>query len=156
MQFDVRTGASTPNEQLSMSRRFERLAHTGELVGGQLILNNQRWFKGMLQQYDDCHVNVVVERKKNSRSKEQLGYLWGVVYPEVSLHTGHSPEELHEIFKAKYLKHKMGWRGVELTTVGSTTKCTTGQMAEFITNVIAEANEMGMAIPEPDELYQFN
>lgn len=125
------------------------------LPDGVVQLNNASWVKGMLQQYDPCAINVVYERRKNSKSAEQLGYLWGVVYPEISRHTGHAPEELHSIFKAKYLKQKVAWRGGDMYTVGGLGNATLGETAEFITNVVNEANELGIEVPEPDKLYQF-
>lgn len=136
-------------------KKFERLIHHGKIIGGKLTLENQRWFRGMVQLYDDCPVVITLERKKNSRSKEQMGYMWGVVYPIISQSTGHTTEDLHDIFKAKYLKRKKMWRGTEMTTVGSTEGLTTGEMAEFLTNVILDAEELGISIPPPDPSYQW-
>lgn len=138
-----------------MARKFERISHHGHIVDGKLVLDNARWFRGMLQQYSDVAVVVTLERKKSSRSKEQMGYLWGVVYEHISEHTGHTPEDLHDIFKAKYLRRKKLWRGGELVTIGSTSELSSNEMAEFLTNVILEANELGIVVPEPDPAYQW-
>jgi len=138
-----------------MARKFERLVHYGQLKDGKLELANPRWFRGMMQLFADCDVVVTIERKKRSKSQEQLGYLWGVVYPYISDHTGHAPEELHEIFKSKFLRERKQWRGGEITTLKSTADMSTNEMAEFITNVIVEAAELGIDVPEPDKLYQF-
>lgn len=97
--------------------------------------------------YDDCEVSVVVERKRTSRSKEQLAYYWGIILPEIAEHTGHDVDELHEIFKSKFLRKKRFWRGTDLTTVSSTTVLTLHEMSNFISLVIAEANEMEIEIP---------
>lgn len=137
-------------------RKLDRLTHYADLNNGELVMHNRRWFRGMLQQYENCPVVVVVERRRNSRSKEQLGYLWGVVYPLIAEHTGHSKEDLHEIFKAKYLQNHISWRGSEMIVAGSTTRLSANEMAEFITNVIVEANELEIEVPDPDPLYQFN
>lgn len=138
-----------------MARSFDRLVALGELKDGTLVFRNPRWVKGMLKQYADCKIRVVFEKMKREKSKEQLGYLWGVVYPEISRHTGHSPEELHEIFKSKFLREKKVWRGSEITTLGSISQMTTGELAEFITNVILEAGELGIEVPPADPAYQF-
>lgn len=138
-----------------MSRRFERLVHYGQLKDGKLVLDNTSWFTGMLSLFDDTKVSVLVERRKNSKSKEQQGYLWGVVYPHIAQYTGYTPEELHDVFKAKFLKKKRKWRGMDMVTVSSTEGLTTGEMAEFITNVVMEAAEMSIVVPDPDKLYQF-
>lgn len=138
-----------------MAREFDRLTHHARIEGGKLVLDNPRWFKGMLQMYSDAVVVVTVERKRKSRSKEQLGYLWGVVYPLISQHTGHSPEDLHDIFKSKYLRSKKVWRGGDVVVVGTTTDLSTNEMAEFMTNVIVEAGELGIEVPPPDQSRQW-
>lgn len=138
-----------------MARKFERLLHRGHIKDGALVLENPRWFKGMLQLYVDTPVTILVERRKSSPSAEQFGYLWGVVYPEASQVTGHSPDELHQIMKSLHLSEKHVWRGMEITTVQSTTKLTRNELAEFITNVIVTFNELGIEIPPADKLYQF-
>ena len=99
-------------------------------------------------QYEDCEVTVTVERKRQSRSKDQLAYYWGVVLPEIAHYTGHSVEELHYIFKSRHLRKKLFWRGRDVTTIGTTTALTLAEMSAFISSVILEASEMGIAIPE--------
>lgn len=136
-------------------KQLDRLTAAGRIEGGKLVLRSPEWFRKTMTLYEDCSVIVLVEKKKTSRSKQQLGYLWGIVYPEISNHTGHTPEDLHDIFKVKFLRRKMVWRGSEVVTVGSTSSLTVGEMAEFITNVILAAEELGIAIPPPDKAYQF-
>lgn len=138
-----------------MGKRFERLVHYGRIEKGKLVLNNQRWFRGMVALHDDCRVAVIVERQKNSPSAEQWGYLWGVVYEEGSRHTGHTPDELHEIMKGIHLRKKHLWRGTELITVGDASALSSNELAEFIMNVRLTLGEMGIETPEPDKLYQF-
>lgn len=138
-----------------MTRVFERLTHHGHLEDGKLVLDNSRWFKGTLQQFANCPVVVTVERRKNKRSKQQLGYLWGIIYPTISQHTGHTSEDLHDIFKAKFLRRKKVWRGADMVVVGTTTGLSVNEMAEFITNVIVQAQELGIEVPPADPSYQW-
>lgn len=138
-----------------MAKKFERLVHYGRIEGGKLVLNNPRWFRGMIGLHDDCRVSILVERHKSSPSREQWGYLWGVVYPEASVVTGHSPDELHEIMKGLHLRKRHLWRGTELVTVGSASDLSSNELAEFITSVILTFNEMGIEIPPPDPEYQW-
>lgn len=136
-------------------KRLERISVRGFIKGGQLLYKNARWFKGMLSLYEDCEVLITVERRQKKRSVEQMGYLFGVVYPTISDHTGHTPEELHDIYKTKFLRKKVEWQGAKMVIVGTTQKLTTNQMAEFVTNIILDAAEMGIEIPPADKLYQF-
>lgn len=138
-----------------MGKKFDRLVHRAAITEGKLVLDNPSWFRGMLQLYDDAPVTVLIERRKSSPTGEQWGYLWGVVYPEASAVTGHTPEELHEIMKSKHLRRKMVWRGTEVTTVRGASDLNMNELAEFITNVTLTFNEMGIDIPPPDKLYQF-
>lgn len=139
-----------------MPRKFERLVHHGSLKDGKLELDNPRWFRGMLQQFSDSPLVITLERKKKDRSREQLGYLWGVIYPLISQHTGHTPEDLHDIFKSKYLRSKKVWRGGDVVVVGTTTDLSTNEMAEFITNVIIEAGELSIEIPPADPAHEWH
>ena len=138
-----------------MARKFEHFSHHGIIKDGNLVLNSPRYFKGMMQQFDDCPVIITLERRKKSKSKEQMGYYWGVVLQEISEHTGHTVEDLHDIFKAKYLRRKKLWRGGDLVIIGSTSELSTNEMAEFITNIVLEANELGITVPPPDKEYQW-
>lgn len=136
-------------------RKFEHLTHRGNIKDGKLVLNNPKWFKGMLQMYSDADVVVTLERKKNSKSKEQQGYYWGIILQYISEYTGQSPEDLHDIFKAKYLRRKKLWRGADMVTIGSTSRLSANEMSEFMQNVILEGNELGIEIPPPDPEYQW-
>ena len=131
-------------------KSFNRLAARGVIKEGKLLFNKVSWVRGMISQYADCEVVVTIEKKRKNRSKEQMGYLWGVVYPTISEVTGHSPEELHAIYKTKFLKRKVNWRGSSMVVLSSTSRLTTNEMGEFITNIIVDAAEMDIEIPEPD------
>lgn len=136
-------------------RKFEHLTHHGHITDGKLVLDNPSWFKGMLQQFNNAPVVLTLERKVNSRSKGQLGYYWGIILQHISEHTGHTPEDLHDIFKMKYLRRKKVWRGSALLTVGSTSSLSSNEMSEFMQNIILEANEMGIEIPPADPAYEW-
>lgn len=104
-----------------------------------------------LLKYEPTAIAVTIEPIRSNRSLSQLAYLWGVVYPEIAGHTGHSATELHSIFKKLLLPPKVTkFRGREITLTGSTSNLSKGEMAEFITRVIAEAGQMGINIPPAD------
>lgn len=132
-------------------KRLDSFVFTGALRKGVVTPQNPRYVRGSLALYDDCDIRVVVERRKRSRSKEQNNYYWGVVLPEIALHTGHSAEELHEIFKTRYLAKKVLWRGGEMKIPKSTSELSTNEFTEFLQCVILEAKELGLTIPEPDK-----
>lgn len=129
--------------------KFERRVLAGTILGGELYIEPGRGYG----EYDDCEVSILVERKRKSRSKDQLAYYWGVVLPEIANHTGHDVDDLHEIFKSKYLRKRRFWRDTTLTTISSTSALTLREMSNFIKLVIAEANEMEIEIPPAETSY---
>lgn len=131
-------------------KKLDSFIFTGALINGKVIPKNPRYVRGSLAMFADSDIRVVVERKRTKRSKEQQGYYWGVILPYISEHTGHTSEELHEVFKHKYLSQKVIWRGGEMSIPRSTTVLSTNEMAEYLTNIILEAGELGIQVPEPD------
>jgi len=139
-----------------MGKKLDRFQFPGRLVAdGKVIPNNPRYTKGMLSLYDQCDVIVVIERRRRGKTRAQLGYYFGVVLPEIAARTGHSVEELDLIFKAKFLRSKVRWRGAEIFVSGSKAPLTSNELAEYVTEVIGEAGELGIEVPPADKLYQF-
>lgn len=134
-----------------MAKQFKSFTHYARIEKGRLILNNPRYFKGMIQLLADTNVRVIVERIKNIRTNQQNKYYWGVVLYLIAQHTGYLDEELHEVMRAKFLKKKRVWRGGEMTVLQSTTELTTDEFAEYIEQVRQEGAELGIEIPDPDK-----
>ena len=133
-------------------RKLSTFVSHASIKDGKLVLDNQPYFRTILSGYEDTpKVRIIIEKQRGAKTLKQLGYLFGVVYPEISRHTGHSIDELDAIFKAKYLKKKLMWRGGELTTIDSKANLTSLEMGEFITAIIEEAQELGIEIPKPDK-----
>lgn len=94
-------------------------------------------------------VEIVVKKFKKNRSVPQNSYLWGVVYKLISDHTGYESADLHNHFKAHFLKKKVGG----LTTFYSTTKLDTLQFGEYIEKIKDfAAKRLDVHIPDPDEI----
>ena len=135
-------------------RKLTSFTSHASIKDGKLVLDNPPYFRTILSGYEDTpKVRITIEKQRGAKTLNHLGYLFGVVYPEIARHTGHSVDELDAIFKRKYLKKKLMWRGAELVTIDSKANLTSLEMGEYITNVIAEANELGIDIPSPDKHY---
>jgi len=101
-----------------------------------------------LVKYQNGKVIVSVEPIRSARTLNQLAYLWSVVYPAISEHSGHSATEIHEVMKRLFIPPRIiKYRGKELKMAGTTTQLSKGEMAEYITRIIAEAGELGISIP---------
>ena len=127
-------------------------AYRGTLNDGVITPERHRYVLGMLGMFKSTPVRVVVQNLKyRKRSNNQNEYMWGIILPLISEHTGHSVEDLHDIFKTKFLKSKLMWRGTELVVVGSTTELSTVEFGEYLDKIIAEAGELSIEIPEADK-----
>ncbi len=128
--------------------KLNRTTFIGEIKDGVLVVRNRPMMEKEIRQYDDCPAVIKVERLKNSRSRQQNSYYWAVALKIISEATGHTEEELHEIFKKMFLPKifkKLGDKTVMIS--GSTTALSTDEFARYLDRIIAEVSEMGIAIP---------
>lgn len=137
-------------------KKLDHFSFSAKLVKGDIVPNSPRYAHGMLSLHDDCNVVVHIDRKRSTRNKAQNAYYWGVVLPSIAESVGHTPSELHDIFKSRFLRSKKVWRGSEITTLKSTSALSIGEMSEYLQNVILEAAELGIQVPEADKAYQFH
>jgi len=73
-------------------------------------------------------------------------FYWGIALRHISDHTGHSPNELHEAFKAKFLHQE------DLTILGekvaTTRKLSAKEFKDYVRKVEQFANqELGIYLP---------
>ena len=71
-------------------KRLDTFVHRGRIENGRLVLDNPRYFRGMIATFDDTKARVIVERLRGSKTHAQLRYLYGVVYQLMSQHTGYT------------------------------------------------------------------
>lgn len=112
---------------------------------------NIKYVRFHLGKLEGKKVLVTVQRIHNKRSLNQNRYYW-MCLRIISYHTGHDDEELHTIFKAKFLpKREIVFKDIRYMTSGSTTDLTKGQFVEFMMNISAEASSMGIILPSPED-----
>lgn len=97
--------------------------------------------------------DVTIKIARRKRTLSQNAYYW-IILKILEEHTGHRDEELHEIFKLKFLgASPIRYRSSQVYMIApSTTKLTTKDFARYIDLIIQEAAEMGVAIPSPDKV----
>ena len=96
---------------------------------------------------------VTIERPKRQRSLRQNSYYWGVVLKVIASETGHSVEELHEIYKRMFLPRQIiVYKDKEYPIPGSTRESDSLEFSEYIERVRAEAATLGIRIPSPDQI----
>lgn len=100
-------------------------------------------------------INSLDSRKKwrvtiapyvKNRTTDQNNLLWAW-YTEISEHTGHTPEEIHEYCKASFLVPKTITVGKDTLEYRTTTKLTTTEMTDYMDKIRAWAHtELGMTL----------
>jgi hypothetical protein len=93
-------------------------------------------------------VTVTVERGKKSKSQEQLGYLWAVVYPLLAECIGQSVQETHQDAKDRILGMPADGPLGPTRRTPSLRDLNMRQLSEYIDAVIRLAASIGCLIPE--------
>ena len=88
----------------------------------------------------------------NPRTNPQNKYYFGVVLALISSETGHTPDECHEIFKAKFIPIKQLRVGGKIYHIpGSTKELMTVEFNEYIEKIRRFAAEkLSLSIPDPE------
>src|ERR1039458_4003122 len=74
----------------------------GTIRDSKLFLDKGDKFKQYLASINGKRVQVTVEKIKHSRTNSQNAYYWGVVVKLIAQHTGHDPEQIHELLTQKF------------------------------------------------------
>lgn len=123
------------------------LAHIKEQKLAFEKYNLLRW-RDFLSKNDGRMVRI--DLIQNKRSLRQNSYYW-LCLELIANHTGNTPDELHRIFKGKFLPTKnVKWRGIDYRMAKSTTELTKGEMVAYLNEIIREAGELGVELPSPD------
>ena len=124
-----------------MKRRVFRVSDDGH-IGALARLLSQVTQAGKV-------LRVTVEVWRKPRSLRQNAYYHAVVVDMISIDTGHSPAEIHEILKDMYCPVRTIRIGNVERQVRSTTLLSTVEMRDYIEQCIAFAAwELGISIPE--------
>lgn len=96
---------------------------------------------------------VTIEKyvKNRSQAQSRLYWMWlGIIAKD----TGNSPENLHEIFKMKFLgTEKIKSLGYTIEIPKSTTKLSTQEFTDYLDKIEALALSIDIRLPHPADLY---
>lgn len=125
-----------------------------------------------LKSLNDGEIQMLIEKRKRTRSNRQNRYYWGCVIPLLCEAFGwidnEGPEEMHEYLKYKFLAKKRYIKifpgaqneltevfsdaEEEVATTRSTTSLTTVEFEDYMLQIRQWASlEHGVYIPEPNE-----
>lgn len=101
---------------------------------------------------------LLVERKHATRSLAQNAWYWSCIVGLLSEHTGFSPDEMHEVLKAKFLPKTLAvpdGRGeviAEFVIGGTTTTLNKIEFGEYCEQIRRWASaDLSVVIPDPQE-----
>jgi len=127
---------------------FKAMVQDGKMViRDDTALNAYLW-----RMKNGEELELKISKKRRTRSQNQNNWYWGVVLPVISRDTGHSVEELHEIYKRRFLQPKeVNYRGKIIRLPGSTSRLSKADFFEFVERIRADAADIGIYIPEPEQ-----
>jgi hypothetical protein len=103
----------------------------------------------------DKPLRVTIEENKKRRSLSQMGLYWkwvNEVADKVADFTGHTSDEIHTIFKQKFLSPRVITLNGHDYAQYTTTKLTIGEMADYMTRVYEfVTTELGVIVSLPEE-----
>lgn len=141
-----------------MARVQDDLTVSATIREGKLFIRNRRDFdRQIAQMRDGAEVEVAVTRRRATRSPQANAYYWGVVMQALSQHTGYTPDEMHDICKAKLLPKKLaiadgnGEVVGEFVLGGSTRSLNTNEFYEYVERVRQWAAELDCDTPDPGD-----
>lgn len=133
---------------------------TARLTKGKLHVRAWSTLVTVLSKWRDGEYTITITRKHAHRSQKQNAWYWSQVVGLVAEHTGYTPDEIHDIYKAMFLPKRLAMadqngeiRG-EFVIGGSTTKLNTLEFAEYCEAIRTWARDtLGVVIPDPDVNY---
>lgn len=129
---------------------------TGRVEAGKLAIRNRAALSKALHGMKDGEVLIRIERLSATRSQQQNRWYWGVIVQLLADHTGYTPDEMHELLKAKFIPKRFavangnGEIQDELVIGGSSAKLNTVEFGEFCEAIRQwAAGDLGVVIPDP-------
>lgn len=121
---------------------------TGRIKDGKFLANDNSTWIGEIRRLEGQEVEINIGKRRMARSLSANAYYWGVVIALLAEHCGYETEEMHEALKWKFLRV----HDEQFETVKSTASLNTAQFAEYVDCCIRLAAELGVVIPEAEQV----
>jgi len=97
-------------------------------------------------------IEITKYKKDRTASQNKLMWMWlGII----SNDTGNEPDQLHEIFKLKFLgSETLSALGFKIERPKSTTKLSTQEFTDYLDKIEGLAISIGIRLPRPEDLYR--
>ena len=99
---------------------------------------------------------VRIRLQNPTRSIDQNGYYWKIVIGLSAKAFGYTPKEMHIIWKDMMLAKEeiVGFSENRIEVMPSTTKLSTVEMEDYLSQIRIKSSEMGIYIPLPNEVME--
>jgi hypothetical protein len=127
----------------------------GTIRGGRFVgLGDRTHFESAMQRFPDGPVGVRFEVLKDKRSARQNRYWHAVVVPLFAAHCGYDVHEMKDVLALELLPVEVpDLKTGEIKIIpGHTSELTTKAFNELIERALRLGAEMGVYIPEPNEV----
>lgn len=115
--------------------------------------HHKHLFNNWLKQFNDGSYRLEINDIKEKRSDQQNRFYWGVYLPLIAEETGHTTEELHELFRGMFNSEIKEVLGKQVRVSKSTTNMTKGEFVEYIMKIEAQT---GILAPSVEEYFGYN
>lgn len=121
-------------------------------LAGQLHLDARVAFSAVLKKFRGQHVELVIRKKRQTRSLQANRYWWGVIIPLIAEELGYLPHE-HDAVHDAVIRHLVGVRpgsDPRLQIRATTHDMDTEDFGMLIEHaIIWAASDLGIVIPDP-------
>ena len=118
---------------------------------GRLAFANRPAFNQLLNSLNGKQVVISVKPYKAEKTNNQRAYYFGVVCKEISVATGYTRDEVHEIIKSEFFTKEYYVMDKKIVASSTTTIFDKAEFAEKLQQIIAWANGLGIFIEPPKE-----
>jgi hypothetical protein len=130
---------------------------TARIVRGRIKVRDWNRILDQIATMRDGEVNIRITRAYATRSPEANAWYWSQVVGLVAKHTGYTPDEIHQIYKAKFLPKALAFTDGngeivgEFVLGGSTAKLNIPEFYDYCERIREwAADELDVVIPDPD------
>ena len=138
----------------------KELRYSATVTNDGMKIINRKQFDIDIQLFNGANVEVVISKKKKTRSLQQNSYYWSAVVPIVRQALKDSgiimsSEDTHELlkFNCNLKEHVNAKTGEVLTSIGSTKNLSTVEFMDYIAEIKRWSAEfLNIVIPDPAEV----
>lgn len=122
-----------------------------KIKDGEIRIFRERLFENLLESLEGEDIVLEFRQFEKIRSLNQLNYYWAIM-GFLANQTGHTKDELHLLFKRKFLKKIVEVDGQKYEFIPSLSNISMHKLWDYTEDIRYYMNQKGVYIPEPQEM----